>query len=411
MTKPVVVVVAREQSYLSGELRAAADRLDVELVFASDRCHILAEKWPSDTIAIDFRNGEGAADLVATAVDRERIVATLGTDEPTAVAAEEMARCLGVPTGLDGAAARAADKLLTRKALTAAGLRQPRFVESLVDDGSQSPPFPFPVVVKPRCLSASRGVISADGLRELDTVRERVRQILTDSDVRGRFGSLADSMIIEELVPGPEIAVDGVLVAGELTPIAVFDKPRPLDGPTFPESLYITPTGLSPADRNAAIRATEEAATALGLREGPIHAELRLGWSEPVVIEVAARTIGGLCGRSLSLTIGYSVAEVALASLARIPIAPLAPSPVGVAMLCPSSAGVFVGIDGVESASKIDGIESIEITAKPGQNVQPVPDGSDYLGFVFARGRTTDEVIDRLTKAESLLRAEIRSVL
>ena len=225
------------------------------------------------------------------------------------------------------------------------------------------PAVAFPAVVKPRCLSASRGVIRVNNRHELDVALSRLAAILSEPEVLGRFGQLSESVVIEDYVPGPEVAFDAVLIAGEVDPIAIFDKPRPLEGPHFAESLYVVPSQLSPTLRAAVIESTARAAAALGLREGPIHAELRLGAAEPVVIEIAARTIGGLCGRTLRLATGHSLAEIVLARICKLELEPGELEPAGVAMLAPTRAGIFFGMNGLGEARAIAGIDSIEITA------------------------------------------------
>ena len=405
----MVVVVASERSYVGGELADAASRLGIDLAFVTDRCHVLDEVWPSETIAVEFRDPEAAAQSAATALSGREVTATLGTDEPTAIVAEVLGRALGVPSSAAGAAARAADKFATREALTHARLAQPRFM--LHQFGNPLPDVTFPAIVKPRCLSASRGVCRVDGRDSLVSVLSRLERVLGDVDLKGRYGDLCQSVLIEEFIAGPEVALDGVLVGGVLSSIAMFDKPRPLDGPYFAESLYVLPSAISDTRRLEAERATALAAQALGLREGPIHAELRLSADGPVVIEIAARSIGGLCGRTLRLASGRSIAEVVLATLCSIKLGMEDIKPAGVAMLAPPRSGVFFEMRGVGSALAVEGIVEVSITAHPGQRVAVVPDGSDYLGFVFAEGASRANVIASLAAAEARLDADVRPLL
>ena len=107
------------------------------------------------------------------------------------------------------------------------------------------------------------------------------------------------------------MAVEGLLQGGELEVLAVFDKPDPMDGPFFEETIYVTPSRQPTAVLAAVESTVGRAAAALGLREGPVHAELRIGPSgAATVLELAARSIGGLCARSLRFGAGVSLEEV-----------------------------------------------------------------------------------------------------
>jgi hypothetical protein len=246
-------------------------------------------------------------------------------------------------------------------------------------------------------------VLRADTPGEAVTVAARVRRIATAAGV-----DPGAPLLIERFAPGPEVAVEGLLVAGELRPLAVFDKPDPLDGPAFEETIYVTPSRLSPDDLTAVLSATQAATTALGLVDGPVHAEVRVRDARAAVIEVAARTIGGLCSRTLSFSTGRSLEELVIAhalGLALGPTAALGAS--GVLMVPIPRAGTLVGVEGQDRARQVPGVTDLEITIATGRAVAPVPEGNRYLGFVFARDSTPARVERALRLAWACLEVRV----
>ena len=414
VSRPLVIVVAQTRSYVSGEIEAAAAKLDVELRWVTDRCHVLANEWPEGAIPIELSPIETAVEVVLASIAGDKPVAVLGTDEPTAVIAELLARELGVSASVN-AASRARDKLAFRSALQEAGIHAPRF--TLLGPGVDIAPASiasvgFPAVLKPRCLSASRGVVRVNSEAELVLARRQIVEVVNDAEVRGVHRELAEGLLLEEYVEGPEVAYEGFLRGGELRTITIFDKPSDLSGPTFPESIYVTPSSLASETQQRIKAAVRRAAEAIELRDGPIHAELRLGGVEPIVIDLAARSIGGLCGRTLESVSGHTVAEVVLAGLCQIPLSdsapPSEPRPSGVLMIGVDRAGIFLGVDGVDEGMALAGVTAIEITMPSGQTVGPLPSRSDYLGFAFASGETTLEVAETLGRLGEILVPQVR---
>ncbi|HZR24278.1 MAG TPA: ATP-grasp domain-containing protein, partial [Vicinamibacterales bacterium] len=282
-----VLVLATTTGYQTRSFGEAAARLGVELVFATDRCHLIDDPWQDGAVAIRFYDEDAS---VAAIVDSTRTrpidgILTVG-DRPTVIAAR-VARALGLPGNPPDAAAAAKHKRLTRERLRAAGLLQPR--------ASSVQPRAFPVVVKPVALSGSRGVMRANDQRDLDAAIERLRALLQSPDIRAERNEAHDEILVEEFIPGHEYALDGVLHRGELHVFALFDKPDPLDGPFFEETIYVT----TDDHRDAIVGAVRDAAHALGLHHGPIHAEVRVNDTGVYVLEVAARPIGGLCARAI----------------------------------------------------------------------------------------------------------------
>lgn len=215
-----------------------------------------------------------------------------------------------------------------------------------------------------------------------------------------------EPLLVEEYLRGPELSIDGLLTDGRLTPLAVFDKPATPDGPTFEETLLVTPSRLPRHVVAEAIRTAGHAARALGLRTGPVHVELRVTGSSPAMLELAARSIGGLCSRALRFPGGKTLEELILANALGAP--PPAHDhealrPSGVFMLPVPRAGVLRAVEGRTAAEAIPGINSVSITIPLGRQVRPLPDGDQYLGFIFAEADTPDDVVKALTTASRYL--------
>jgi biotin carboxylase len=265
-------------------------------------------------------------------------------------------------------------------------------------------------VVKPVDLAASRGVIRADTPVELAAAIARTDALLRRRELCGPDGD--PPLLVEEFVAGPEIAVEGLLRDGALTVLAIFDKPDPLDGPFFAETIYVTPSRHHPALLDAAVAVTVAGLRALGLREGPIHAELRLAAEGAVFLEAAARSIGGRCSSALRFRdggVGMTLEEVILRHACGLALDDprLVPGAAGVLMLSVPQAGVLGAVSGVTHASELPGVAGVEITIPVGQAVEPLPEGDRYLGFVIARGADPDAVETALRQAQALIRVEV----
>jgi biotin carboxylase len=224
-----------------------------------------------------------------------------------------------------------------------------------------------------------------------------------------------NDILVERFVDGVEVALDGLLTDGQLETLALFDKPDPLDGPFFEETIYVTPSRL-PEDVQSAISArTAEAAAAVGLRTGPVHAELRFDCitGDIWTIELAGRSIGGLCSTVLDFGAGISLEELILRHAAGIPSA--APrkkaEAAGVMMIPIPRSGMLRGIKGVTEAMHIQDITGVEITAPLHQPILALPEGDRYLGFIFARSHTPEEAEHALRTAHAQLEFEIAPVI
>jgi biotin carboxylase len=258
--------------------------------------------------------------------------------------------------------------------------------------------------VKPLSLSASRGVIRADDPPAAAAAAERVRAILAEAGEDS-----AEPLLVERYVPGAEVAVEGLLRGGALEPLAVFDKPDPLEGPYFEETIFTTPSRLPGEIVAAVTRTTADACSALGLREGPIHAELRVDRGRVWMLELAARSIGGLCSRSLRFGVGVSLEEVILRHALGLPLRDLRREAAasGVMMLPIPRAGRLREVRGQDEARAVPGIVGLEISIGRDRPVRPLPEGDRYLGFLFARGETPTAVEDALRAAHARLEIDI----
>ena len=388
----------------------AASKLGVDLVCASERPSTFEERAPDHLLTLDFHDPAAAAAQVARFAATRPIDAVVGVDDLTTVVAASIAARLGLKANPVAAAAAARDKLEMRRRLHAAGVPQPRFTPlALTEDPARAAATAgYPCVLKPLALSASRGVIRANDPDAFVAAFRRIAAILRRDDV-SVSGAAADALLVEEFVPGLEVALEGLLMAGGLQTLALFDKPDPLDGPFFEETLYVTPSRLPQDVQERIAHVTLRACAALGLTEGPVHAELRINERGPWVIEVAARSIGGLCSRTLRFGTGMTLEELILRHALGWKIESLDRErrAAGVMMLPIPRAGRLRAVHGKDAAEAVPGVEEVAITAHVGQELVPLPEGWQYLGFVFARAETPAAVERALRAAHACLAFDI----
>ena len=336
--------------------------------------------------------------------------AVVAVDDLTTVTAAAVAERLGLRANSVAAVSAARNKHEMRQRLAQAGVPHPRFRLVSLDQDPTMVAFHsmYPCVLKPLTLSASRGVIRANDEGEFVAALLRIGKLLARDDVSVE-GDRARFVLVEEFIPGAEVALEGLLLDGRLETLALFDKPDPLDGPFFEETLYVTPSILPAAVQARIVEVTQQACAALGLREGPIHAELRVNDRGPWVLEVAARSIGGLCSRSLTFGTGMSLEEIILRRALDWPIASLVRErrASGVMMIPIPKPGTLVAVRGVAEAEAVFGVEDVAITAHVGQTLEPLPEGFQYLGFIFARGETPELVEKTLREAHHRLSFDV----
>jgi biotin carboxylase len=398
------------RTYRTEDFIDAAHTLGVDLVCASEKPSTLEALAPDSLLTLDFGDAADAAARVAEWAAERPLAAVVGVDDVTAAAAAAIAERLGLRASAPAAVAAARDKFQMRQCLAAAGLPVPRFRRIALGENPvlAARGVAFPCVLKPLTLSASRGVIRTNTTEQFVVAFRRIAALLARDDV-AVTGDAARYLLAEEYVPGLEVALEGLLIGGTLHVLALFDKPDPLEGPFFEETIYVTPSRL-PDRVQRDIRATTAAAcAALGLTEGPVHAELRVNDDGPWVVEVAARSIGGLCSRTLRFGTGMTLEEIILRHALGWTIDTLERErpAAGVMMIPIPKAGVLNAVQGLHEAKATRLVEDVVISAHVGQEVVPLPEGWQYLGFIFARGDAPADVEDALRVAHSLLRFDI----
>ena len=396
-------------TYRTAAFVEAARRIGVELTVASEQPSTLEAVNPAGLLTLDFEQPERAADAVRVFAKQYPVTGVVGVDDRTALVAAAVATKLQLKGNPVHAAVAASDKYLQRELLAKAAVPIPRFVlRNLEEDPvTIAKSISYPCVLKPVRLSASRGVIRADNAHSFVSAHGRLRAILADPETAAACGDRARQYLIEEFIPGYEVALEGLVVNRRLHVLAVFDKPDPLDGPFFEETIYVTPSSV-PAGLQTAIRdCADRAVRALGITDGPIHAELRYNERGPWLIELAARPIGGRCSAVLRFgDNGVSLEEIILRHALGMPIPSLQRQRLaaGVMMIPIPGAGILQEVSGIDAAKAVPLIEDIQITAHPGERLVPFPEGSRYPGFIFARGETPAVVETALREAHSRLR-------
>lgn len=408
-----ILIVASKLGYQTRSFQEAATRLGLEAVLATDRCGSLDDPWGDHAFPLKFHQPADSAERLAREITGIAGIVAVG-DLP-AVAAAHIAARLSLPFHPPDAVEAAGNKYLARERFAAAGLPVPTFyrVPLATAPADACLQAPWPCVLKPLGLSGSRGVIRANNPDEFVAAFERIRNLLNAPELLRHRHPALGFIQIEEYIPGREFALEGLMTRGKLQTLAIFDKPDPLEGPFFEETLYVTPS-REPREAQAAMHeAIQSAAAALGLTDGPIHSELRWNDSGAWVLEVAARPIGGLCARVLTFNGGTPLEQVILRHALGQPLEALAlDGPASGVMMIPIPRnGLYEGCSGVEAALAVAGMEGVEITAQPGQRFQQLPEGSSYLGFLFAKGPGPAEVESSLRQAHSRLQFQFATAL
>ena len=402
-----LLLVGATTGYQTRVFAEAAQRLGFDLLLATDRCHVLDDPWGDQAIALRFEDPESAVQVLADEARVDGIVA-LG-DRPAYLAALAAER-LGILYNSAHSVRACRNKFITRERFRAAGLLVPTFCRVAIADGPQlaAETAPYPCVLKPLGLSASRGVIRANDPREFVAAFRRIEALLRDPDILRRHDEQDRFLQVESFIEGREFALEGILTSGRLRVLAIFDKPDPLNGPYFEETIYVTPSRQPAETQRDIVRTTELALKALGLTQGPVHAEMRVNRHGVWMLEVAARPIGGLCARVLP---GLEELILRHAAGADISSVAMAGDAAGVMMIPIPRGGIYVAAEGLEHARSQPGIEDIIITAKEGQKLVPLPEGASYLGFIFAGGNSPANVERALRASHAQLRFEIAVAL
>lgn len=402
-----VLLLLPTTGYRNHDFLDAAKKLEVEIITAADYCHQLAPLWGMSPIqSVPFDRPEVAVKQVLAALGRKPD-AVLAVDDSGVELAALLREHLHLPGNLPPTVRLTRDKLAFRRLLQSGGLNCPEFYH--LGNASQTPalqaPLQFPVVVKARRLSSSRGVIRTDTPQAFRQAVQWVQGIQAKAD----RDAAQLGLVVESFIPGREYAVEGLLLEGRLRVLALFDKPDPLDGPYFEESLYITPSRLPQAKQDEIRQTVQRACDLAALAGGPIHAEMRLNERGVWLLEIAARSIGGLCGRMLRHALGMSLEELILRHALNLPL-PQAQhdEAAGVMMIPIPRRGIFQGVRNLEDALRVADISDIQITANPGQIIAPPPEGASYLGFIFARAMSPADAETALRIAHRRLHFDIR---
>ena len=417
----LILLLLPTRTYRTADFLAAADRLGLEVVVGAERRNALEALTGGRTLRVQLGDpARGAATIERYAADHP-LDAVVGVDDGSTLVAAVAAERLGLPHNPVAAVERSRDKARARQAFAAAGLPTPGFA---THPATLAPPqlvalairTRYPCVLKPLGRSGSQGVIRADDPAAFVAAFRRVAGIL-GCDADG-YGDAIDSgeprtsaagqaarILVEDFIPGVEVALEGLLRAGTLEVLAIFDKPDPLDGPFFEETLYVTPSRLDAHQQREVESAAARATRALGLLEGPVHAEIRLNADGAWVLEVAARSIGGLCARTLRFGAGITLEELILRHAAGLDLPPhdRERSASGVLMLPIRRAGRLREVRGQVDARAVAGVEGLTITVPRGETLVPLPEGDRYLGFLFARAASPDEVERALRTAWAAL--------
>ncbi|MFY9314015.1 MAG: ATP-grasp domain-containing protein [Burkholderiales bacterium] len=402
-----VLLLLPTTGYRNDEFVAAAKKLGVEIVAAANYCHQLAPSWGlAPIMALHFDRPQQAADTVVREIGGN-LDAVLAVDDAGVELAALLSERMGLPGNPAHAVRQVRDKLAFRRLLQERDFLCPGFHHLPTDDDAPTllPELKFPVVVKARRLSGSRGVIRANDSEALMRAVSWARAIQSRADRDAEELGL----IIEDFIPGREFALEGSLERGELTTLALFDKPDPLDGPYFEETLYVTPSRLPEAVQARIHAEVARACRLAGLAIGPVHAEVRVNDQGIWILEIAARSIGGLCGRVLTHSLGMSLEELILRQAVAEPYALAgAGGAAGVMMIPIPRRGIYHGLEGLAAAQSVAGVTGVSVTAEPGQIVAPPPDGASYLGFIFSRAESPELAENALRSAHRQLRFDIR---
>ena len=413
---PRLLIFTAKLGYQTRSFDEAARKLGVDLVFVTDRCHQLDDPWGDRAIPVHFESPDSAAYAVLEVVRGQDVDGILALGDRPAVVAAYVARTLGILYNHPASVEACRSKLRMREVFREAGLRVPWF-RSISPNPTPEPALmgiSYPCVAKPLSLSASQGVVRANSREGFVAAALRIRRLLESPEIRATREPNLDQILVEGYIPGKEVAVEGLLTGGRLRILAIFDKPDPLEGPYFEETIYITPSRLTDSQQREIERCTVDAVRALGLSQGPVHAEFRVNGDGVWPLEVAPRPIGGLCARALRFAPDAASQPIGLEELLlRHALGlsgsdwPRERSASGVMMIPVPKSGVLEKIEGADAARGVSGIKALEITARLHDYIVAWPEGSSYLGFLFATGDSAEEVEEAIRKAHAKLHFDL----
>lgn len=391
-----IFVIIPTTSYRAHDFIKAASQLDVEVVIGSERRQALSKLLPDTSLALNLQSLKSSVEKIKELSQKKPLDAIIGVDEETVILAAMASEELGLLYNGVSSVKATRNKHLMRQKFSQAGLLNPNFQVCSIrnDPKTLADEIRYPCVLKPTFLSASQGVIRVDSLNEFIDAFKQIKEIITDPSNKRKSLEKKNQILMEDYIPGFEVAVEGILINGEFKLLAIFDKPDPLEGPYFIETIYITPSRYPQKVQSEILKTMDDAIKAVGLTNGPIHAEMRINKNGIWILEIAARSIGGICSRALKLNNGISLEELILrhAIGEDIKYIDREKNAAGVMMMPVLKVGILKEVKNIELAKKVAGIENIVITIASEQKLQPLPTGAKYLGFIFARGKTPEMV-------------------
>ena len=405
MGNSAVILIIPSASYRTGPFMNAIKKLDLKVLVISDKSQVFSGKYPDNLIIINFNHWKDKSVEISKWANNNGLKAVIGVDEESIVLAANLSNFLNVDHNSIESVLLTQNKYLMRTELKKTGLCSPWFKIFSIYESSNKiiNEISFPCVIKPTFLSGSRGVMRVNTKKELSEGIKTLNELLSLDELRKRAGKQSDYIMIEEYIPGKEVAIEGIVSEGKLTMLAIFDKPELLEGPTFEETIIVTPSVLTKKIQYSLLETLQIVVKALGIVKGPVHAEARINRNGNYILECASRSIGGLCSKVLEFQGGISLEELILRSyLGRnIEKSKLIGNARGVMMMPTEKKGILKEIGGVKDALVVNGVTDLQITVKPGEKLQPLPKGDRYLGFIFAEGNNQEFVINALKNAWS----------
>ena len=405
MDNSAVILIIPSASYRTSAFITAVEKLDLNVLIISDKSQVFSGKYPDNLMIMNFHHWKDRLDEIKKWSASNGLKAVIGVDEESIVLAAKLGSYLKVKHNSVDSVLLTKDKYLMRIEFKKAGVRSPWFKRFSILDYPDNliNEISFPCVIKPTFLSASQGVIRVNTKKELINGIKTINELLLLEEIRKRGGKKSNWFLVEEYIPGKEFAIEGIVSEGKLKVLAVFDKPEPLEGPTFEEKILVTPTSLSEQKQFSIFETTQNAINALRIVEGPVHVELRINSNGTYILECASRSIGGLCSKVLVFKDGMSLEELILRScLGRnVTKSQLSSSARGVMMMPTEKMGILKEIKGVEDALNVKGVTDLKMNVKSGEKLEPLPKGDRYLGFIFAEGKDQQLVIKALKNAWS----------
>jgi biotin carboxylase len=408
-----VLILIPTASYRAHDFVKAANRLNIEVIIGSDQRQALSRLLPDASLALNLRKLESSVKKIRELTKKKSLDAIVGVDEETVILAATASGVLELPNNTVSAVKATRNKYLMRCKMSEAGLLSPDFRLCSIGSDLRIPAAEakYPCVLKPTFLSASQGVIRANSAEEFVDAFKMIRDIVSNPINKRKSSETKDQILIEDYIPGTEVAAEGILTNGQYRLLAIFDKPDPLEGPYFIETIYVSPSRHSESVQREIVKTVVGATEALGLTNGPVHAEMRINEQGIWILEIAARSIGGLCSRALKFSDGISLEELILRHAIGEDVGEIErkEEAAGVMMMPVPKPGILQEVKNIESAKRIPGIEDIVITIAPEQKLEPLPFGAKYLGFIFARGESPESVESSIRTAYDFLKVVIRS--